>query len=47
MRWTKVRKLVEDRFAPSVGRVHFHSTRYGQCSCGRGWITIEDMRSRT
>lgn len=42
MRWTKVRKLVEDRFAPSIaGRVHFHSTRYGQCSCGRGWITID------
>ncbi|MCA9630694.1 MAG: hypothetical protein KC766_23650 [Myxococcales bacterium] len=42
MRWTKVRELVEERFAPSVaGRVRFHSTRYGQCSCGRGWITID------
>ena len=42
MRWTKVRKLVEDRFAQSVaGRVHIHSTRYGQCTCGRGWITID------
>jgi hypothetical protein len=41
MRWSKLRKLVEDSFAESVrGRVHVYSTRY-QCSCGRGWITID------
>jgi hypothetical protein len=41
MRWSKLRKLVEDSFAESVrGRVHVYSTRY-QCSCGRGWLTID------
>ena len=41
MRWSKVKKLVEDSFAESVrGRIQIYSTRY-QCSCGRGWITID------
>lgn len=41
MKWSKVRKLVEATFAESVrDRVHVHSTAY-QCSCGRGWITID------
>lgn len=41
MRWSKVRKLVEESFADSVrGRVAVHSTWY-QCRCGRGWITID------
>ncbi|MCA1566464.1 MAG: hypothetical protein LC803_12650 [Acidobacteria bacterium] len=41
MRWSKLKKLVEDSFAESVrGRVHVYSTRY-KCSCGRGWLTID------
>ena len=41
MRWSKVKKLVEDRFAPSIkGRVQIYSTAY-RCSCGRGWFTID------
>jgi hypothetical protein len=41
MRWSKVKKLVEDSFADCVKRrVKIYSTRY-QCSCGRGWITID------
>jgi hypothetical protein len=41
MRWSGVRKRVESRFADSVrGRVHLYSTRY-ECSCGRGWITVD------
>ncbi len=41
MRWSKVKKLVEDSFAESVKRrVQIYSTHY-QCSCGRGWITID------
>lgn len=41
MRWSKLKKIVEDSFAESVrGRVHIHSTRY-RCSCGRGWITVD------
>ena len=41
MKWSKLKKLVEDSFSPSVrGRVHLYSTAY-QCSCGRGWFTID------
>lgn len=41
MKWSKVKKLVEDSFAESVkGRVQIYSTHY-RCSCGRGWITID------
>ena len=41
MRWSQVKKLVEDSFAESVKkRVQIYSTHY-QCSCGRGWITID------
>jgi hypothetical protein len=41
MKWSKVKKLVEDSFADSVKRrVEVFSTRY-QCSCGRGWITVD------
>lgn len=41
MRWSKVKKLVENSFAESVkGRVKVYSTHY-QCSCGRGWITVD------
>lgn len=41
MKWSKVKKLVEDSFADSVrGRVRICSTWY-QCRCGRGWITID------
>jgi hypothetical protein len=41
MKWSKLKKTVEDRFAGSVrGRVKLYSTRY-ECSCGRGWITID------
>jgi hypothetical protein len=42
MRWSKLKKLVEESFAESVrGRVRVYSTRYQQCSCGRGWITVD------
>lgn len=41
MRWSKVKKLVEDSFAEGIkNRVQIYSTHY-QCSCGRGWITID------
>lgn len=41
MKWSKVKKLVEESFAESIkGRVQIYSTHY-QCSCGRGWITID------
>jgi len=48
MRWSKVRKLVEESFAPSVrGRVSIHSTNSKQkgiafaCNCGWGWIALD------
>ncbi|MBI9049564.1 MAG: hypothetical protein JEZ00_09100 [Anaerolineaceae bacterium] len=41
MRWSKVRKLVEDSFSPSIkGRVQLYSTAY-HCICGRAWFTID------
>jgi hypothetical protein len=54
MRWSKVRKLVEESFADSVrGRVTVHGTTYSSytaCTCGRGWIAVDgqdvaDMQS--
>jgi hypothetical protein len=48
MRWSKVRKLVEDTFAESVrGRVTVHSTSYRQpgvpfaCGCTTGWFAVD------
>lgn len=42
MRWSKLKSLVEQRFAPSLdGRVRVYSTRYGDCTCGRAWITVD------
>lgn len=47
MRWTKVRKLVEDSFADSVkDRVTVRTTQYRNgrafaCDCGHGWLTID------
>jgi len=42
MRWSKLRSLVKEGFAPSVvKRVDIQSTRYGNCSCGHAWITLD------
>ena len=42
MRWSKVKKLVENSFAESVKkRVKVYSTHYSLCTCGRGWITVD------
>jgi hypothetical protein len=48
MQWSKVRKRVENSFAPSVrGRVTVHSTNSKQkgeprrCLCGWGWLAID------
>ncbi|MGE0598806.1 MAG: hypothetical protein AB7J35_03140 [Dehalococcoidia bacterium] len=47
MRWSKVRKLVEDSFAPSVrGRVRLFSTHYS-CSCGYGSIVADGTEVTT
>ncbi|MEW6210811.1 MAG: hypothetical protein AB1631_20770 [Acidobacteriota bacterium] len=41
MKWSKLKQIVEDSFAESIrGRIHIYSTHY-QCSCGRGWITVD------
>jgi hypothetical protein len=41
MRWSKLKQLVEQRFADSLnGRVEVHSTRYYSGE-GRGWITVD------
>lgn len=42
MRWSKLKKLVEDRFAPSIAkRFALHSTVYGNCTCGHAWLTLD------
>ena len=44
MRWSKLKKTVEDKFADSIkGKVELWSTAYRKpnSSTGRGWITIE------
>ena len=40
MRWSKLRKLVKDCFAPELAdRLDINSTAYGDCSCGHAWVT--------
>lgn len=42
MRWSKLRSLVIERFAePLQGRLDIQSTRYGNCSCGHAWLTLD------
>lgn len=44
MRWSKVKKLVEESFAQSVQRrVQLHTTHYGGCNCGHAWVTIDGI----
>lgn len=41
MKWSKLKTMIESRFAPSVrGKVHLYTTNYG-CSCGRAWVTYQ------
>lgn len=43
MRWSKLRSLIEERFAPELkGGLAIHSAAYGNCSCGHCWITLDD-----
>jgi hypothetical protein len=42
MRWTKVKSLIEERFAESIRkRMTINSARYGSCTCGRAWLTFD------
>ena len=42
MRWSKLRKLVTERFAPSLrDRLDIHSAAYGACTCGHAWLTYD------
>ena len=42
MKWSKLKSLVEKQFAASVQpRVSIFSTAYGNCSCGRAWLTVD------
>ncbi len=42
MRWSKLKSLVEERFASSVkNRMAVNSTAYGNCSCGHAWVTLD------
>ena len=47
MKWSKLKQMVEERFADSVkGRVEIFSTRYTKPNSrdGRGWITIDKIQ---
>jgi hypothetical protein len=42
MRWSKLKHLIEARFAPSIAkRLAVHSAAYGNCTCGHCWITLD------
>jgi hypothetical protein len=42
VRWSKLRSLIREGFAQSIrGRIDIHSTRYGNCSCGHAWVTLD------
>jgi len=42
MRWSKLKKLVEDNFADSIkAKVSIHSAAYGACTCGHAWLTLD------
>ena len=42
MKWSKLKSLVEQRFSKRLaGRISIYSTRYGNCTCGRAWLTLD------
>lgn len=42
MRWSKLKKRVEENFAESLeSRVAIHSAAYGACTCGHAWLTLD------
>ncbi|MDO7843859.1 SF0329 family protein [Sphingomonas immobilis] len=42
MRWSGLRAIVIDKFAPELrGRLDLYSTRYGNCTCGHAWMTFD------
>ena len=42
MKWSKLKKLTQDRFDDSLkGRVTLNSTRYGNCTCGHAWLCLD------
>ena len=42
MRWSKLKSEIESRFCESLRkRVSINSTRYGNCTCGHAWLTLD------
>lgn len=42
MRWSKLKQLVEQRFAPGLAkRLTINSAAYGACTCGHAWLTLD------
>ena len=42
MKWSKLKQLVEQGFAPSLAkRLTINSTAYGACTCGHAWLTLD------
>ena len=44
MRWSKLRSLIEANICSSLSpKISIHSARYGNCTCGRAWITLDGV----
>lgn len=44
MRWSRLKLLAEERLAKGLkGRITFNSARYGNCTCGRFWISVDGV----
>nr|WP_320051244.1 hypothetical protein [uncultured Desulfuromonas sp.] len=42
MKWSKLKSEIESMFCDSLRkRVSINSTRYGNCTCGHAWITLD------
>lgn len=42
MRWTKLKSEIENGFCDSLRkRITINSARYGACTCGHAWITLD------
>lgn len=42
MKWSKLKSMVSNQFAKSLrDSISLNSTRYGNCSCGHAWITLD------
>jgi len=42
MKWSKLKSEIEKKICDDLkNRVSINSTRYGNCTCGHAWITLD------